>query len=100
MKAGIAEIKAEAARNCARSKQDIMDWLGRVIDGRESVTPEQLKAAEILNRMTGWNEPEKLDVAGSIHLSAEEKAEIASIFGSHNSLSACGHAQAGVRLSN
>ena len=39
-------------------------FLWRAVDGEEEVKPEQLRAAEIIARMTGWNEPEKVEHSG------------------------------------
>lgn len=73
----IAEIRAENGAKCEKSKQDIQVWLGRIIDGKEFVLPEQIKAAEILNRMNGWNEPEKVEVKGEVSILAGAAIDIA-----------------------
>lgn len=60
----IAEIKAITAAKSERKKEELYAFLWRAVDGHEEVSAEQLRAAEIIARMTGWNEPEKVEHSG------------------------------------
>ncbi len=62
----IAELKQETGRRIKKSREDIVDFLADVVDGTNVVTKEQLKAAELLNRMQGWNEPDKVEGAMTV----------------------------------
>ncbi len=64
MKARIDEIRAGTAAKSERKKEELYAFLWRAVDGVEEVKPEQLRAAEIIARMTGWNEPEKVEHSG------------------------------------
>ncbi len=66
----IAELRAAAAAACEKSRKDITRWLAEVIEGKRDVSGPQIKAVELLNRMNGWNEPEKVSVTPS----SEERA--------------------------
>lgn len=67
----IAEIREAAADASELSKRGLMTWLGKVIAGKEAVTTVQLRAAEILGRMSGWNEADRPAPPSA---TAEEKA--------------------------
>jgi hypothetical protein len=64
MKERIEEIRAVTAAKSERKKEDLYAFLWRAVDGVEEVKAEQLRAAEIIARMTGWNEPEKVEHSG------------------------------------
>jgi phage terminase small subunit len=55
----------ELSKNSSKTREDIVNSLEQVVDqflldGR--LTPNALKAIEILNKMKGWNEPEKQEI--------------------------------------
>jgi phage terminase small subunit len=55
----------ELSKNSSKTREDIVHSLEQVVDqflldGR--LTPNALKAIEILNKMKGWNEPEKSEI--------------------------------------
>jgi hypothetical protein len=63
-----------------RRRQDVIDWLCQVIDGKIEPSMAQLKSSEILCRMCGWNEPDKLDVSG-LTVSQEVEDNFNEVFG-------------------
>ena len=71
----IAELRQETAVANEKSRRDIAHWLFDVLDGRRSASGAQMKAAEIINRMHGWNEPDKLTVTKSPEQQEAELAE-------------------------
>lgn len=64
IKERVQEIRSMTAATCEKSKKDVARWLCGVIDRKEVATGAQLKAAEVLNRMNGWYEPDKIAVNG------------------------------------
>ncbi len=64
----IAEIRGENAKQVRKSRENVVEWLADVIDEKRVVTKEQLKAAEILNKMCGWNEPDKVESTMEIRI--------------------------------
>ena len=68
MKARIEEIRAGTAEKSERKKEELYSFLWQAVDGAIEVRPEQLRAAEIIARMTGWNEPEKVEQSGAIEI--------------------------------
>lgn len=62
----INELRLENGKRLKKSREDIVDFLADVVDGSKRVTKEQLKAAELLNRMCGWNEPDKVEGAMTV----------------------------------
>lgn len=57
----ITEVRKETNQRIKKKREDIAEWYCDIIDERIVVRPEQLKASELLNKMKGWNEPEKID---------------------------------------
>jgi hypothetical protein len=80
MKARIEEIRAGTAAKSERKKEELYAFLWQAVDGEIEVKPEQLRAAEIIARMTGWNEPEKVEHSGSVGLEVLSEA-VAKVFG-------------------
>lgn len=80
MKARIEEIRAGTAAKSERKKEELYAFLWQAVDGEIEVKPEQLRAAEIIARMTGWNEPEKIKHSGSVGLEVLSEA-VAKVFG-------------------
>jgi phage terminase small subunit len=68
IKQRIAEIRAVTSLKSDKSKADLRRWLGEIIDGRIEAEPVQLRAGEILARMCGWNEPDKLEEQRKIEI--------------------------------
>lgn len=68
MKARIDEIRAGTAAKSERKKSELYDFLWQAVDGEIEVKPEQLRAAEIIARMTGWNEPDKIETDGKMEI--------------------------------
>lgn len=68
MRERIAELREQTAARVQKSREDLTSWLADIIDERVAVRPEQLKAAELLNKMCGWNEPEKVEQAMTIRI--------------------------------
>jgi hypothetical protein len=64
----ISELRAKTAQRVEKSREDIVDFLCQIVDERRVATKEQLKAAELLNKMCGWNEPEKVEQAMTIRI--------------------------------
>jgi hypothetical protein len=64
----ITEIRGENAKQVRKSRENVVEWLADVIDEKRVVTKEQLKAAEILNKMCGWNEPDKVESTMEIRI--------------------------------
>ena len=60
----IAEIMDEAAAKCSKTKEDMLDWHCRVMDGKLKATLSQQKSAEAISRMCGYNAPEKTELSG------------------------------------
>lgn len=79
--ARVAELKAETERECRISKRKLMDYLCDVLEvpagevqedhklcqaykhtesERSIKMPDKLRAAELLAKLCGWNEPEKV----------------------------------------
>lgn len=64
----ISELRAKTAKRLEKSREDIVSFLAEVVDDLRVATREQLKAAELLNKMCGWNEPEKVEQAMTIRI--------------------------------
>lgn len=64
----IEELRRQAADESDLSRRDLTGWLSRVINGRVKVSPEQLRAAEILGRMCGWSTVEKVETSITVRL--------------------------------
>ena len=66
--ARIKELRDRAARPAILSRQAKLERLARAISEqvtkKNQLTPEQIRAIEIDNRMQGHNEPEQLKVTG------------------------------------
>ena len=63
----IKELQQENAKNFRYTKDEVMKSLESVIDNyllEGKLTGNALKAIEILNKMNGWNEPDKLEHSG------------------------------------
>ena len=81
----IAELKSENRQSAAPliHRDDLIEFLVNVVrmpvKKRDLKASDQLKAAELLSRMMGWNEPEKHDV--NIGLQSELVAVIAKLRG-------------------
>ncbi len=62
-------LASERAKTAAASRMDrgaVVEFLCRVVQGETQANANQLRAVEILNRICGWNEPEKL--SGNIEI--------------------------------
>jgi predicted ATPase with chaperone activity len=68
MKERIDEIKEITANRSERKKEELVKFIWDVVDGHIEADPQQLRAAELLGRMHGWNEPEKSDVTGEVKI--------------------------------
>lgn len=56
-------LSRERAKSAAASRMDrgaVVEFLCRVVQGETQADACQLRAVEILNRICGWNEPEKV----------------------------------------
>ena len=68
MKERIDEIRSAMAEKTERKKEDLLKFVWDVIDGAVEANPQQLRAAELLGRMHGWNEPEKVETDGTLEI--------------------------------
>ncbi len=68
MKERINEIKQISAQKSERKKEELVKFIWDVVDGHIEANPQQLRAAELLGRMHGWNEPDKSDVTGEVKI--------------------------------
>lgn len=68
MKERINEIKQISAQKSERKKEELVKFIWDVVDGHIEADPQQLRAAELLGRMHGWNEPDKSDVTGEVKI--------------------------------
>lgn len=62
----IEELRQETQKEFKLTKNNILDKLKDVIISKSTDTPrtpDKLKAIEVVNKMCGFNEPDKLDVA-------------------------------------
>lgn len=68
MKDRINEIRAAMAEKTERKKEDLVKFIWDVVDGAIEADPQQLRAAELLGRMHGWNEPDKVETDGTMEI--------------------------------
>lgn len=61
VQARIRELQALAMKPYEIERAEVVGKLADVLRGKAIMNPIQLKAAEILNKMLGFNEPEKVD---------------------------------------
>jgi phage terminase small subunit len=57
-------LATERQKTAASSRMDrtaVVDFLCRVVQGETQADGNQLRAVELLNRICGWSEPEKVD---------------------------------------
>jgi Terminase small subunit len=68
VKARIAELKAQNRPANIKSREDVLQWLSDLMD-RPVDEPmkwsDKIRAAEVLNRMCGWNEPDEVRLSAA-----------------------------------
>lgn len=79
--ARIAELQEEAAQRAKITRGRLIVWLSRVIEREGVSVRDQLRAADQLARMCGWNEPERVVHSGEITVSHEVRARLDSLLG-------------------
>ena len=67
----VNELKKEIRDMILFEKLETIDTLIRIITDKNTKTKDILKAIEILNRMQGYNEPEKIDNSMNIVIQEE-----------------------------
>ena len=69
IQAKIAEIQAETAKKVLITREELLQDLVDIKNRqKEDFAPSALKAIEIINKMCGFNEPERIEHSGVIKL--------------------------------
>ena len=53
VKARVQELRDRIAAESVMSAQERLEWLTRLVQDEEQITPDKLKAIDIMNKMTG-----------------------------------------------
>ena len=53
VKARVQELRDRIASESVMSAQERLEWLTRLVQDEEQITPDKLKAIDIMNKMTG-----------------------------------------------
>lgn len=65
--AEIARIRSEMAAKAELTREEMLEDLKEIKDAnKKTFAPAALKAIEIILKMQGWNEPDKLDITANI----------------------------------
>lgn len=65
IKAALEEARKEIKDMSRMSKADKLEYIEKILNKDKELTRDQLKALEIHNKMTGDNEPDKIEHSGS-----------------------------------
>ena len=64
----VAELKAEADSKAEFTRANMLTFLAKVIRDESGQMRDRLRAVELLAKMCGWNEPDKVSVGESTEL--------------------------------